>query len=32
LYEKKGYGRTENYGSYIGMDTSICMGKTLKNE
>lgn len=30
LYKKLGYTITENYGQYIGMDTSICMKKSLK--
>jgi GNAT superfamily N-acetyltransferase len=30
LYQKKGYSVTEQYGPYIGMDTSICMRKELK--
>lgn len=30
LYKKLGYTITENYGQYIGMDTSICMKRSLK--
>jgi putative acetyltransferase len=29
LYQKQGYTITENYGQYIGMETSICMKKQL---
>lgn len=29
LYQKMGYHITENYGPYIGMETSICMFKIL---
>lgn len=29
LYHKLGYADTENYGPYIGLESSICMRKTL---
>ncbi len=29
LYQKLGYSIIENYGQYIGLDTSICMSKSL---
>ena len=29
LYENSGYGRTPNYGQYIGVDSSVCMKKDL---
>lgn len=29
FYQKEGYTITENYGQYIGMDSSICMKKQL---
>lgn len=32
LYEKSGYGRTPNYGQYIGVESSVCMEKDLKKE
>jgi len=30
LYQKLGYSITDNYGQYIGLDTSICMSKSIK--
>jgi putative acetyltransferase len=30
FYQREGYVLTENYGQYIGMETSICMKKKLK--
>jgi putative acetyltransferase len=30
LYRKHGYNITDQYGQYIGMDTSICMRKPLR--
>jgi putative acetyltransferase len=30
LYRKRGYNIIPNYGQYIGMETSICMKKDLK--
>jgi GNAT superfamily N-acetyltransferase len=30
LYKKNGYTVTENYGQYIGSETSICMKKELR--
>lgn len=32
LYKKMGYTVTENYGPYIGMDTSVCLAKELEAE
>jgi len=32
LYKKMGYSLIENYGPYIGMDTSICMAKELDTD
>lgn len=32
LYKKMGYTPIENYGPYIGRDTSICMAKELYTE
>lgn len=29
LYEKTGYSRIENYGPYVGMETSVCLEKRL---
>ena len=29
FYTKSGYARIENYGQYVGMENSICMGKSL---
>jgi putative acetyltransferase len=29
FYQREGYTITENYGQYTGMETSICMKKTL---
>ena len=29
LYKKSGYTLIENYGPYIGMSTSVCLGKAL---
>jgi len=29
LYEKKGYKRTENYGPYVGVETSLCFKKAI---
>ncbi len=29
LYTKLGYGVTENFGPYVGMETSVCMRKEL---
>ena len=29
LYQKNGYTRIENYGPYVGIETSICMKKVL---
>jgi putative acetyltransferase len=29
FYHREGYTNTENYGQYIGMETSICMKKEL---
>jgi len=31
LYKTSGYQVTENYGPYIGVETSICMRKKLEN-
>jgi putative acetyltransferase len=30
LYEKSGYAVIENYGPYVNMESSICMGKQLQ--
>jgi GNAT superfamily N-acetyltransferase len=30
FYTKCGYSRIENYGQYVGMENSVCMGKSLK--
>lgn len=30
LYEKSGYAFVPNYGQYAGMETSVCMKKSLK--
>ena len=30
LYKKSGYSITENYGQYIGIESSVCMKKFLK--
>jgi GNAT superfamily N-acetyltransferase len=30
LYEKSGYEITENFGQYIGVESSVCMKKILK--
>ena len=30
LYKKTGYEITENYGQYIGVESSVCMKKVLK--
>lgn len=32
FYHKQGYRQTENYGQYIGMETSICMKKPLTTD
>jgi GNAT superfamily N-acetyltransferase len=29
FYTKSGYTRIENYGQYVGMELSVCMGKPL---
>ena len=29
LYERSGYERIPNYGQYVGVETSVCMRKTL---
>jgi len=29
LYKKNGYFRTENFGPYVGMETSVCFAKNL---
>ena len=31
LYEKYGYRKTDNYGPYIGIETSICMKKKISD-
>jgi len=31
LYKKSGYQITENWGDYIGIETSVCMKKSLEN-
>lgn len=31
LYKKGGYQVTENWGEYVGIETSVCMKKTLEN-
>jgi GNAT superfamily N-acetyltransferase len=31
LYEKYGYRKTDNYGPYIGIETSICMKKKFSD-
>jgi GNAT superfamily N-acetyltransferase len=31
LYEKYGYRKTDNYGPYIGLETSICMKKKISD-
>ena len=30
FYTKSGYATIENYGQYVGMETSICMAKTFR--
>ncbi|HEY0092424.1 MAG TPA: GNAT family N-acetyltransferase [Flavobacterium sp.] len=32
LYEREGYNRIGNYGQYIGVASSICMSKNIKNQ
>ena len=29
LYKKSGYTLTENYGQYIGIESSVCMEKII---
>ena len=31
LYQKMGYAVIPNYGSYVGMENSVCMHKTLRS-
>jgi len=31
VYTKKGYGRMENFGQYVGMENSVCFEKVLPN-
>jgi GNAT superfamily N-acetyltransferase len=31
LYEKYGYRKTDNYGPYMGIETSICMKKKFSD-